>query len=120
MKQQTFVSRIKHNAPYTTSTKLITNGPTITTKADDLMTYSAPSCPASIRSSRGFSFFHALGIWRQRQHLKALDASRLDDIRVSRADAEHEAARPIWDVPTTWRNYLRQAKRNCAKSCRSF
>ncbi len=46
---------------------------------------------------------HMYATWRQRQVLKALDARALDDIGVTRAQAEAEAKRPIWDAPETWR-----------------
>lgn len=42
-------------------------------------------------------------IWRERQLLLRLDASQLDDIGLNRDQANAEAARPIWDVPATWR-----------------
>lgn len=42
-------------------------------------------------------------IWRERQHLLRLDASQLHDIGLNRDQAVAEAARPIWDVPATWR-----------------
>ncbi len=44
------------------------------------------------------------GIWRQRQALRRLDADALQDIGISRADAETEARRPFWDAPHTWRS----------------
>ena len=43
-------------------------------------------------------------VWRERQHLLRLTASQLDDIGLNRDEAVAEAARPIWDVPATWRN----------------
>lgn len=42
-------------------------------------------------------------VWRQRQELLRLNASQLDDIGLNRDEALAEAARPIWDVPATWR-----------------
>lgn len=39
----------------------------------------------------------------QRQHLITLDDARLCDIGLTRAEAEAEATRPIWDVPHSWR-----------------
>ena len=45
----------------------------------------------------------ALVTRRERRRLVQLDAAALDDIGVSRAEAEAEAARPLWDVPATWR-----------------
>lgn len=40
---------------------------------------------------------------RQRHALSNLDDTLLEDIGVSRRDAETEANRPVWDVPTVWR-----------------
>ena len=39
----------------------------------------------------------------QRQQLLNLDAARLADIGVTRAQAAAEAQRSLWDVPKTWR-----------------
>lgn len=62
--------------------------------------------PRRTRSAR-FPFRASLtrmfGIWRQRRTLKALDEDALRDIGVTRAEAEAEANRPIWDAPDTWR-----------------
>lgn len=40
---------------------------------------------------------------RQRDRLRQLDDAALDDIGLTRAEAENEAARPVWDVPANWR-----------------
>ncbi len=40
---------------------------------------------------------------RQRARLARLDSDRLEDLGLTRADAQSEAARPAWDVPTNWR-----------------
>lgn len=45
----------------------------------------------------------AMALYRSRARLAALDAHLLADIGIDRATAEQEAARPIWDAPTTWR-----------------
>lgn len=45
---------------------------------------------------------HLLGIWRQRQALKALDAAALKDIGLTPSQALAEARRPLWDAPETW------------------
>ena len=42
-------------------------------------------------------------IWRQRQVLRNLDAHALEDIGVTRKQAQDEARRPVWDAPATWR-----------------
>jgi len=45
--------------------------------------------------------FRAYGVYRQRQHLKALSDRQLADIGISRRDAEIEATRSFWDLPTS-------------------
>ncbi len=45
----------------------------------------------------------AMIAWQQRQQLLALDAARLADIGVTRAQATAEAQKPLWDVPKAWR-----------------
>lgn len=44
-----------------------------------------------------------LELSRQRRALARLDARALDDIGVSRSQAEAEARRPPWDAPDSWR-----------------
>lgn len=53
---------------------------------------------------RSFGFGQILDTWRSRQQLKRLDDRALSDIGVTRAEAQAEANRPVWDVPATWRN----------------
>jgi uncharacterized protein YjiS (DUF1127 family) len=45
-----------------------------------------------------------LDLWRTRQQLKSLDDRALADIGLTRREADAEAARPVWDVPATWRD----------------
>jgi len=40
--------------------------------------------------------------WRQRRALARLDNAALNDIGISRAEAQNESARPVWDVPSHW------------------
>jgi uncharacterized protein YjiS (DUF1127 family) len=57
------------------------------------------------KPSRGFSLsavWHALSMQRQRRKLARLDARALDDIGLTREQAEAEAARYIWDAPEFW------------------
>ncbi|MDM7932835.1 DUF1127 domain-containing protein [Tabrizicola sp.] len=48
------------------------------------------------------------GLWRlialsrSRRHLARLDDHLLRDIGLSRAEAEAEVARPVWDAPPHW------------------
>ena len=44
-----------------------------------------------------------LTVRRQRAALRKLDDAALHDLGLSRAQAESEAARPVWDVPARWR-----------------
>lgn len=40
---------------------------------------------------------------RHRRRLRDLSDHILDDIGISRDEAEREASRPVWDVPKGWR-----------------
>ena len=42
-------------------------------------------------------------LWRQRRALARLDDTALQDIGLTRREAETEARRPIWDAPERWR-----------------
>ncbi|SDE19438.1 DUF1127 domain-containing protein [Ruegeria marina] len=42
-------------------------------------------------------------LWRQRRALANLDDRALEDIGLSRAQADAEARRPFWDAPDFWR-----------------
>jgi uncharacterized protein YjiS (DUF1127 family) len=44
----------------------------------------------------------ALSLHRQRNRLAKLDDAQLDDIGITRAQANKEAARPFWDAPDHW------------------
>ncbi len=52
---------------------------------------------------RGFALMRMIDVWRSRRALRALDDAALRDIGLSPRDAATEAARPIWDVPHTWK-----------------
>lgn len=63
----------------------------------------ATTHPASTpRRSRVQRLLRALVQYRQRQHLGKLDAHMLRDIGMTAAQAQAEAARPIWDAPASW------------------
>jgi uncharacterized protein YjiS (DUF1127 family) len=47
--------------------------------------------------------YSALMVYRSRRDLARLDAHMLNDIGLTARQAEDEAARPVWDVPHTWR-----------------
>lgn len=51
-----------------------------------------------------FSLLTAISVWRSRRALARLDAHALADVGITAACAVKEAAKPIWDVPATWRN----------------
>ncbi len=58
-----------------------------------------------------WSFQHALAdllargtLHRSRRSLTRLDDRLLQDIGLTRAEAEAEAARPLWDAPAHWRH----------------
>ncbi|WP_413877297.1 DUF1127 domain-containing protein [Albidovulum sp.] len=46
----------------------------------------------------------ALALRRHRARLGDLGDHLLDDIGLSRHEAEREASRPVWDVPHNWRS----------------
>lgn len=45
-----------------------------------------------------------LSLWRQRRALARLDNAALDDIGLTRRQAEAEARRPLWDAPEFWQD----------------
>ena len=69
-------------------------------------TYSTSPMP-SREASAGLPLLTALRLGltvrRQRATLRKLDDAALHDLGLSRAQAEAEAARPVWDVPDRWR-----------------
>ena len=52
--------------------------------------------------TRRFSFMDFLSLYRQRRALAQLDDRALEDIGVTRAQAEKEAKSGFWDVPDHW------------------
>lgn len=77
------------------------------------MTYSVNTCHSAralpcAKPRARFSLLsfvsQRLELLRQRRHLKTLDARTLEDIGISRRDALHEAGRPIWDAPESWKD----------------
>lgn len=45
----------------------------------------------------------AFALTEQRHKLSELDDSRLEDLGLSRAEAQAEARRPFWDAPKGWK-----------------
>ena len=69
------------------------------------MTYiTSPTAKYARPAQKRISPLSILTLWRSRQRLKSLDDRALEDIGLTRAEANAEATRPIWDVPHTWRD----------------
>lgn len=58
---------------------------------------------ANDRKSLGDLALDADALRRQRLRLRDLDDRLLADIGLTRDEAQEEARRPLWDVPTHWR-----------------
>lgn len=56
----------------------------------------------SLPAVRKFNLWFMDALYRQRRTLNDLDAHMLDDIGITKAEAEAEANRPVWDVPAFW------------------
>ena len=68
------------------------------------MTYIAKSCTPAPRRTYLISGISArLAVWKQCRVLKALSDSALEDIGLTRRQADAEARRTFWDAPDTWR-----------------
>ena len=59
----------------------------------------APARPRALPRVQ-FALRDMLAVWKQRNTLRALDDDALADIGLSRREAEREASRPFWDLPT--------------------
>lgn len=59
---------------------------------------------AGLSLDTGFKVADFFAIARQRNALAKLDDDALRDIGLTRSEAQAEAARPAWDVPSHWRN----------------
>jgi len=53
-------------------------------------------------TGRGLSLKTILSVWRERRKLAKLDDATLQDLGISRHEAEIEAKRAPWDVPSHW------------------
>ena len=66
-----------------------------------------PSAPHLSNTTKPPGLFgrirRALSLHSERQAFRRMDDALLRDIGLTRDQAMKEAARPIWDVPTTWR-----------------
>ena len=56
------------------------------------------------RRGRAFDLDAVISLWRQRRALGRLDERALVEIGVTPAQARAEAARPLWDLPASWRD----------------
>lgn len=55
------------------------------------------------QAQRGLPLIGLFGLWRQRQALARMDDHMLQDLGLTRDEAQAESARPVWDVPAHWR-----------------
>lgn len=66
--------------------------------------YTAINTPITATPKTGF--FSLIGqlvaLRNQRKALAGMDDAQLQDLGLSYADAQDEAARPFWDVPANW------------------
>ncbi|MFK7938691.1 MAG: DUF1127 domain-containing protein [Roseovarius sp.] len=67
----------------------------------DLTHARVPGCTQTMRPRR-VSLWSYLALRRQRRTLAQLDNTRLADLGLTRTQAQAEAQRPIWDVPSHW------------------
>ncbi|WP_170472574.1 DUF1127 domain-containing protein [Ruegeria conchae] len=71
------------------------------------MTHLAISTLRRIKGkSIGDRLLNMLSLSRQRQKLAQLDDRALEDIGITRSEAEAEASRPMWDAPDCWYKHL--------------
>lgn len=61
--------------------------------------HAALTAPRAARKS----LLDYMALHRQRRALARLDAADLADIGLTRAQAEAEAKRPVWDAPEHWK-----------------
>ncbi|MEX0340780.1 MAG: hypothetical protein AB3N11_17290 [Arenibacterium sp.] len=50
-----------------------------------------------------YSLKTLVDVWKSRRALARLDRHALTDVGIDAARAQKESAKPIWDVPATWR-----------------
>lgn len=58
---------------------------------------------ARLLPSRRADLSTLVSLYRQRRALGKLDDAALNDIGISRSEAQAEAKRAPWDVPTNWK-----------------
>ena len=62
----------------------------------------APSTPTRRQMGVLARIGRIAALYRQRRTLAALPPAALRDIGITRAEAEAEARRPVWDAPAHW------------------
>lgn len=67
------------------------------------MSHTSHSTAYARPSSRRHGLGAMISLWRQRRQLAKLDDRALQDIGVSRSEADQEASRMFWDAPSHWR-----------------
>lgn len=66
-------------------------------------TTALPLRKSSVRATNILALvMKATAIRRERQQLSELDDHLLHDIGITRADAQSEATRPVWNAPARW------------------
>ena len=73
------------------------------------MSYTAQNClPITAGRKKPRTLLQKLqdmrALARQRQHLGTLDTHLLQDIGITRTQAENEAGKPSWQAPAHWRD----------------
>ncbi|MGB0661149.1 MAG: DUF1127 domain-containing protein [Mangrovicoccus sp.] len=63
---------------------------------------SAPTFRSIAARPQKYSVWDLWGLIRQRRALAELDAHLLADLGLTETEAQREAARPVWDVPSHW------------------
>ncbi|MEM6587191.1 MAG: DUF1127 domain-containing protein [Pseudomonadota bacterium] len=67
------------------------------------MAFISTSSRATTVNRGRVSLLDLLSLYRQRRALARLDAHALQDLGLTRGEAENEAHRSFWDVPAHWR-----------------
>lgn len=68
-----------------------------------MISHSTTCRPALSRRTRRLSLLDLLSFWQQRRMMRELSEETLADIGLTRQDAEKEARKLPWDVPSSWR-----------------
>ena len=66
------------------------------------MAYSAATRYTPVARRKTGMLLRMFAAWKQRNDLSRLDDKALADIGVTRAQANAETRRPLWDLPANW------------------